>query len=201
MTMRFLVKLLKKPSMIFSTSKFEKRGFQISSIFNGLQPSKMSVHPCTVRSLLKNRVFQQTAGTLFLVFVLGACGESGPRFSITNTEVIAPAPGRTVSVAYLIIENHRDEPLTISHISSPQFASVEMHETVLNNGVARMRALSSVTVESNASMEFKPGGKHLMLFSPVKALIPGKPVALHIQLASGDISIVETTLKTRHLTD
>jgi hypothetical protein len=38
-----------------------KHGFQITPIFNGLQPSKMTVHPCTVRSLPKNRVFQQAA--------------------------------------------------------------------------------------------------------------------------------------------
>jgi len=29
--------------MAFSTSSFEKRGFQMTPIFNGLQPSKMSV--------------------------------------------------------------------------------------------------------------------------------------------------------------
>jgi len=76
--------LLKTPSMVFSTSQFERRsraslriaafrrpvwqrGFQIAAIFNGLQPSKMTVHPCTVRSLLKNRVFQQAAGLLCIV--------------------------------------------------------------------------------------------------------------------------------------
>jgi len=47
--------------MVFSTTQFEKRGFRIAPIFNGLQPSKMTVHPCTVRSLSKNRVFQQAA--------------------------------------------------------------------------------------------------------------------------------------------
>jgi hypothetical protein len=36
-------RLLKKPSMAFSTSQSEKRGFRIAPIFNGLQPSKMSV--------------------------------------------------------------------------------------------------------------------------------------------------------------
>jgi hypothetical protein len=53
--------ILKKPSMVFSTSSFEKRGFQMTHIFNGLQPPKMAVHPCTARSLLKNMVFQQAA--------------------------------------------------------------------------------------------------------------------------------------------
>jgi hypothetical protein len=53
--------MLKKPSMAFSTSSFEKRGFRKTPIFNGLQPSKMAVHPCTALSLSKNFVFQQAA--------------------------------------------------------------------------------------------------------------------------------------------
>jgi hypothetical protein len=53
--------LLKKPSMAFSTSATEKRGFRLAPVVNGLQPSKMSVHPCTGRSLPKNCVFQQFA--------------------------------------------------------------------------------------------------------------------------------------------
>jgi hypothetical protein len=36
--------------MAFSTSQFEKRGFRIAPIFNGLQPLKMAVHPCTAQT-------------------------------------------------------------------------------------------------------------------------------------------------------
>jgi hypothetical protein len=51
--------LLKKPSVAFLTSTFEKRGFRKSPIFNGVRPSKMAAHPCTALSLSKNFVFQQ----------------------------------------------------------------------------------------------------------------------------------------------
>ena len=176
-----VIKLLKKLSMTLSTSK-------------------KTVHPCTAPGLPKIRVFRQP-GALLLALFLAGCAKPGPGFSISNAEVFAPAPGRTTSVAYLTIENHRDELLTVTRISSPQYARVEMHETVLDNGVARMRALPSLAVEGNTTVELKAGGKHLMLFSPGNALLPGKPVALHIHLASADSLIVETTLKTRHSTD
>ena len=58
--------LLKKPSLSFSTSSIEKRGFQLTAIFNGLQPQKMAVHPCTGRSLSKNVVFQQAASPCYV---------------------------------------------------------------------------------------------------------------------------------------
>jgi hypothetical protein len=53
---------LKKPSVAFPTSSFEKRGFQMTLIFGGCKPSKMAVHPCTGRSLLKNEFFNRLLG-------------------------------------------------------------------------------------------------------------------------------------------
>ena len=80
--------LLKKPSMAFSTSSIERRsraslrstafgrpvrqrGFQLTPIFNGLQPPKMAVHPCTGRSLSKNVVFQQAASPCYVSRTIG----------------------------------------------------------------------------------------------------------------------------------
>jgi hypothetical protein len=47
-----------------------QRGFQMTHIFDGLQPSKMPVHPCTGRSLPKYRVFQQAARTIAVQLTL-----------------------------------------------------------------------------------------------------------------------------------
>ena len=58
--------LLKKPSMAFLTSSIEKRGFQLTPIFIGLQPPKMAVHPCTGHSLSKNVVFRQAASPCYV---------------------------------------------------------------------------------------------------------------------------------------
>jgi hypothetical protein len=52
--------------MAFSTSSIEKRGFQLTPIFNGLGPSKMAVHPCTAYNLSKNIVFQQAASPCYV---------------------------------------------------------------------------------------------------------------------------------------
>jgi hypothetical protein len=42
--------------MAYSTSSFEKRGFRMTPIFNGLQPLKMLVHPCTKFDADKTRI-------------------------------------------------------------------------------------------------------------------------------------------------
>ena len=44
----------------------QKCGFRLANIFNGLQPMKMAVHPCTARCLLKNEFFNRQLYGKFL---------------------------------------------------------------------------------------------------------------------------------------
>jgi len=125
------------------------------------------------------------------------CGESGPALSVSDVQVIAPAPGRKAVVAYLTLYNHGGNPVELTRISSQQFGRVELHETVLENGIASMRALASLKLDARTSIELAPGGKHLMLFEPARALLPGSLVSLRLQFASEASLIVKTSLKTR----
>ena len=84
---------------------------------------------------------------LAIMTVLAAC-DSGPALRVTDIQVIAPAPGRTASVAYLKLSNNSGDAVALTAISSPQFGRVEMHETVISDGVARMQALHSISIEA-----------------------------------------------------
>ncbi len=134
---------------------------------------------------------------LLLGFSMAGCGEAGPPLSVSQVQVVTAMPGRDASVAYLTLHNHSNKPVTLTGITSPQFARVELHETVLNNGIASMRSLTSLTLDANASTELAPGGKHVMLFEPGQAMTPGHGVTLQFHFASDDSLIVETPLKSR----
>lgn len=131
------------------------------------------------------------------LMLIASCSKSGPALSVSDVQVVAPAPGRKASVAYLTIHNKSSDSVDLISISSPQFGRVELHETTLENGIARMRALQSISVDADASIELAPGGKHVMLFEPVKALLPGSSVSLHLNFASEATLIVQAPLKTR----
>jgi copper(I)-binding protein len=128
---------------------------------------------------------------------LNGCSDPGPAISISQLQVVAPAPGRRPSVAYMTISNRGQTDVELTSVSSSQFALVEMHETVLKDGVARMKALSGVTISANNSVEFAPSGKHLMLFEPTKGLTPGTEISLEFAFASGEILVISSLLKTR----
>lgn len=134
------------------------------------------------------------------ISVLG-CGGSGPDLAISDIQVVAPAPGRTASVGYLTVHNQGGKPAALTSVSSLQFARIEMHQTVLKDGVARMQALDTVIVNAKGKVDFVPGGRHLMLFEPTIGLIPGKNISLAFHFDTGAILTVESPLKTRIKTD
>ena len=108
----------------------------------------------------------RTVPLLLLVF-LGACSaDIQPALVASNVTITRPMPGMNMSAGYLTLANNSDETITITKVSSPNYASVELHESVVRDGVARMRALKKLDIPAGTSTILAPGGKHLMLMRP-----------------------------------
>ena len=127
-----------------------------------------------------------------LGLLLGACGNDGPPLVANDVVVKPPMPGMRMTAGYLTLRNDSGEEITIDRVTSPQFERVEMHETVIEDGVSRMQALPNVVLAPGAMVEFKPGGKHLMLMRPgddlttvTLAFQSGDAVLLTVSVAVG----------------
>ena len=118
---------------------------------------------------------------LLLTLFLGACGAPQPPLVATDLEVTKPMPGRHMSAGFLVLTNNTGEDILISSVTSPQFESVEIHETTIEDGIARMREMEELLVPANGSVTLERGGKHLML---MRARNVQDSVTLH--LISGD---------------
>lgn len=101
---------------------------------------------------------------LLVAAILTACGAGpGAPLEASDLHVSAPRPGTSMSVGYLSLTNPGDVDVTITAVTSPQFERVEMHRTTLENGVSRMRPVPGLDVPAGATVQFEPGGLHLML--------------------------------------
>ena len=85
------------------------------------------------------------------------------------------------------IENRCATPVTIVSASSPAYASAELHETRMVDGVSRMRPVPQLRIAPNAAAVLKPGRLHLMLMRPVAPLTPGSKVAVRFALKDGGV--------------
>lgn len=105
-----------------------------------------------------------------LLSIVTACSSGEAPLVATDVLINVPPPGMQMSAGYLTLRNNTREPITISRVSSPQFGSVEMHETVTRDGISRMVALDEILIPAGQSVQFEPGAKHLMLMRPAGEL-------------------------------
>jgi copper(I)-binding protein len=104
--------------------------------------------------------------TIAVIGLLAACSVEKAPLVATDMAIARPLPGMQMTAAYLTLTNNTTQAITITRVASPNFESVEMHESVLEDGMARMYLLEDVTILAGASIRFEPGGKHLMLLRP-----------------------------------
>lgn len=111
----------------------------------------------------------RSPATAALLLLLAACTGSGPSLVAENVEITRPLPGSGMSAAYLELHNSSPEEIRITRVVSPEFAAVELHESLVEDGVARMRPLDSLVVPARGMLLLARGGKHLMLHGAAPA--------------------------------
>ncbi len=131
-----------------------------------------------------------------LLFQFSCSADGGPSLAVTDVSVYAPVPGSGSSVAYMTLQNKGNADVIIEAAASPQFRRVELHETSLEDGVSRMRPVSSLSVPAGGEVQLMQGGVHLMLLEPRQDLQSGDTVSLEIQHNEG-LLIVDATLQSR----
>ncbi|MCF6300778.1 MAG: copper chaperone PCu(A)C [Proteobacteria bacterium] len=99
----------------------------------------------------------------------------------------AAPPGANMMAAYLKLDNNSTDARTLIAAYSPDFAAVEIHQSVSEDGMARMQHQESLTIEAGMSLSFQPGGLHLMLMNPKKAIKINESILICLiyQLADG----------------
>lgn len=102
--------------------------------------------------------------TVLLAVTLVACNQQPAAPLVAADLEITPAmPGKSMRAAYLALTNNTDDAIRISRVTSDAFAIVELHETTVDDGVARMRPLDALIIPAGATVRLQRGGKHLML--------------------------------------
>lgn len=132
--------------------------------------------------MIQRLLFGVALGASFLTSAVAA---DGPTARVKHVWVREAAPGVDVMAGYFVLENLTDKPLALTDVSSPDFASVMMHESVQTGIQESMQELAKIEIPAHGSVEFKPGGYHLMLMQPKKNLLAGNMVTLMLKFSDG----------------
>lgn len=99
--------------------------------------------------------------------------------------VRAAPPGATTLAGYLVLRNPCGEAVVVTGVESRDFQMPMIHRSDVVDGVTRMRHVGELTLAPGQSLVFEPGGLHLMLMKPRRALAEGDQASVRLVLADG----------------
>jgi copper(I)-binding protein len=88
----------------------------------------------------------------------------------------ATPTGAQIGAGYLVIENRGTMPDRLLGGSVEAATGFELHDVVLEDGIMRMRQLTSIELPPGGSIEAKPGGRHIMFVGLLHPLAAGEKV-------------------------
>jgi len=115
------------------------------------------------------------------IFYWGTACRADESINIDNAWVREAPPHAESSAAYLTIHNPSAEERILLGVTSPQFQKAEIHLTQMADGQMHMLRQDKLAISPHGSLEFKPGGYHLMLIHPLRALKQGDEVELRFR--------------------
>ena len=87
--------------------------------------------------------------------------------------------GQKVAAAYVSIFNQSDNDVVIEKITSNICDLAEIHDTVLDGEIMRMKKVESLNIPARSEFYFQPGSTHIMLMGLNQELKDGKTFNLN----------------------
>lgn len=131
-----------------------------------------------------------SAATLVII-LSNAAAFAAAAVSVSNAWVRATVPGQSVAGAYLDIT--ANAPVALVAAESPVARKAELHHMTMDGGVMKMRAIEKLELPANRTVNFRPGGYHVMLTGIKRELKAGERVPLRLTVR--DRKGVQSTLQ------
>jgi len=136
---------------------------------------------------------------IFFIFLIlsgyNSLAGSDPSLQITNAWIQEGPPNARVLAGFMDINNHTTQGIIIESATSDSFKRIEFHQTINENGMARMRKQDKLMIKSGASLKLKHGGYHLMLIQPKKHLKEGDKIDILFKLSTSTTQLISLTVK------
>jgi copper(I)-binding protein len=117
--------------------------------------------------------------------------------TVKDAWVRATVPQQKATGAFMQLQSAQDAKLLSAQ--SPVAGVVEVHEMVMDGGVMKMRAISSLNLPAGKTVDLKPGGYHVMMMDLKAQVKDGDivPVTLLVEGTDGKRQSVELKVPVR----
>ena len=105
--------------------------------------------------------------------------------SVRDAWIRETPPVMAMMAGYMELRNNTSRPQVLVAASSAEFGNVMIHRTIAKDGMAGMVHQPQIELAPYGSLVFAPGGYHLMLMTPKRALRAGDPVVINLEFRGG----------------
>ncbi len=123
---------------------------------------------------------------------LAACGPKAPQIVIENSWARSSPLMAEPGVVYMVFRTKRSATDVRIGASTDIAEAVEIHESIMENGVMKMQPVPGQRLEipAQGAVELKPGGYHLMLLKLKQPLQEGQTITVTLRFEkSGEITV------------
>lgn len=137
--------------------------------------------------------FQQVAIAAVISFssLFSIAHAADPAPALSDGWIRGSVPGQKNGAGYVVINNPSSNEMQLTSAQSDRAERVELHTIVREDGVAKMREVSSIPVPANGSVKLQPGGYHIMFIGIKQPFTSGETVPVTLNFAGQKPVIVE----------
>ncbi len=127
----------------------------------------------------------RAALALLALTLLAACQQKPATLAVEDARVRLSANREAPSVGYFTLKGGESDERLMA-VFSPAVIRTEMHESMTSGTMTSMKPLAGgVAVPARSTVEFKEGGKHLMLTYVNPGITPKRTLPMVFTFASG----------------
>lgn len=131
--------------------------------------------------------------TLAAPLALAACADPAPLY--VDQASVRPNPnGEGPAAGYFVIHGG-EEAVQLRRVSTEGALRIEMHESLMKDGMMTMQPIDAVDVPAKSEVAFAPGGKHLMIFGLNPAIVKAGTMEMTMLFSDGSRLIVDATVQ------
>jgi len=122
---------------------------------------------------------------LILYFSSAQMRAADSKINVSHAWVQEGPPSAEVLAGYMNLQNQSPQAQTLIGARSADFKSVMLHQTISKGGMAHMNHMPRIEIKPGSTLQLTPGGYHLMLMNPKKALRQGDQVEVLLEFQGG----------------
>lgn len=104
-------------------------------------------------------------------------------------------PNNLPAAGYVTLTNASDKNIDLTDVTSPDYGSAMVHQTVSNGSTTKMVMIDKATVPAHGSLKIAPGGYHIMLEEATHKIAPGDTVHLKLTFSDGETLVTPFAVK------